>query len=122
LLESRTVNRTATFVFFLGDRFFGTLTAHVHGEEAKDYGFTSALSVALLKLMQPSLMPMLQPREHQGRPEDFPIAAAPAGRASITLLPGAMQVPHNPAMTAEMLTKMLQGPAVPDTNAAERGE
>ncbi|MEO7426169.1 MAG: glycosyl transferase family 51, partial [Fibrobacteria bacterium] len=122
LLESRTVNRTATFVFVLGDRFFGTLTAHVHGEVAKDYGFTSALSVALLKLMQPSLMPMLQPREHQGRPEDFPIAAAPAGRASITLLPGAMQVPHNPAMTAEMLSKMLQGPAVPDTNAAERGE
>ncbi|MEO6096494.1 MAG: transglycosylase domain-containing protein, partial [Fibrobacteria bacterium] len=35
LLESRTVNRTATFVFFLGDRFFGTLTAHVHGQEAE---------------------------------------------------------------------------------------
>ncbi|HKP95224.1 MAG TPA: transglycosylase domain-containing protein [Fibrobacteria bacterium] len=117
LLESRTVNRTATFVFYLGDRFFGTLTAHVHGEGAKDYGFTSSLPVALLKLMGPSLMPMLQPREHQGRPEDFPIAAAEAGGSAL-LVPAAMQVPHNPAMTAETLSKLLQGPAVPDTNAS----
>src|SRR5674476_498522 len=27
--ESRPVNRSATFVFFIGDRFFGTLTAFV---------------------------------------------------------------------------------------------
>ncbi len=121
LLESRTVNRTATFVFFLGDRFFGTLTAHVHGEEAKEYGFTSALSVAILKLMEPDLMPMLQPRERQGRPEDFPIAA-PEARGNALLVPAAMMVPHHPAMTTEMLSKMLQGPAVPDTNAANPAE
>lgn len=118
LLESRTVNRTATFVFFLGDRFFGTLTAHVHGEEAKDYGFTSSLPVALLKLLRPSLMPMLQPRETHGRPEDFPIAS-PYGEGGADggtpPRPSVLRVPRNPAITAETLSKMLQGPAVPDT-------
>ena len=117
LLESRTVNRTATFVFYLGDRFFGTLTAHVHGEQAKDYGFTSALPVALLRLMGPSLMPMLRPREHEGRPEDFPIAA-PGPRNNVFMLPGPRQAPGNSALDARTLSKMLQGPAVPDTNAA----
>lgn len=118
LLESRTVNRTATFVFFLGDRFFGTLTAHVHGDEAKNYGFTSSLPVALLKLMGPSLMPMLQPRATHGRPEDFPIASpygadgAVGGRPP---MPAVLQVPRNPAMTAETLSRLLQGPSVPDT-------
>ena len=62
LLESRVVNRTATFVFFLGDRFFGTLTAHVHGEQAEEYGFTSSLPVQLLRMMAPDLMPMLMER------------------------------------------------------------
>jgi membrane peptidoglycan carboxypeptidase len=114
LLESRTVNRTATFVFFLGDRFFGTLTAHVHGEEAKDYGFTSALSVALLKIMGPSLMPMLQARDSQGRPGDLPIAAEEA-EGKGPAVPAMLLAPGNPAMTAETMTKMLQGPSVPDT-------
>jgi membrane peptidoglycan carboxypeptidase len=120
LLESRTVNRTATFVFFLGDRFFGTLTAHVHGQEAEKYGFTSSLPVALLKLMGPSLMPMLQNREVHGRPEDFPIAVEPQENGA-PRMPSALRVPRNPAMTAETLSKMLQGPAVPDTNAGGRG-
>ena len=29
LIESRVVNRAAVFVFFIGDRFFGTITAYV---------------------------------------------------------------------------------------------
>ncbi|HEY3599870.1 MAG TPA: transglycosylase domain-containing protein, partial [Paraburkholderia sp.] len=49
LIESRKVNRTATFVFVLGDRFYGTLTAYVHEPYAARYDFTSALSVQLLK-------------------------------------------------------------------------
>jgi membrane peptidoglycan carboxypeptidase len=121
LLESRTVNRTATFVFFLGDRFFGTLTAHVHGEEAKDYGFTSSLPVALLKLMGPSLMPMLLARETHGRPEDFPVAPPVPESGAPLPVPSALRVPSHPAMTAETLSKMLQGPAVPDTNAGVPG-
>jgi membrane peptidoglycan carboxypeptidase len=119
VLESRTVNRTATFVFYLGDRFFGTFTAHVHGQEAADYGFTSSLPVAILKAMAPDLMPMLQPREHQGRPDDFPIALQ-EDRVGLAAGRSVLRVPENRVMTPESISNMLLGPAVPDTNAARK--
>ncbi|MDP2785750.1 MAG: transglycosylase domain-containing protein [Sulfurimicrobium sp.] len=56
--ESRTVNRSATFVFFMGDRFFGTLTAFVPGASAADYKFTSGLSAQILKFLLPTLKPL----------------------------------------------------------------
>jgi hypothetical protein len=115
LLESRAVNRTATFVFFLGDRFFGTLTAHVHGEEADKYGFTSALPVSILKIMAPQLMPLLAPRERHGRPEDFPVAADVEEPRRMT---APLAAPRRQAVDAATLSKMLLGPAVPDTNQA----
>jgi membrane peptidoglycan carboxypeptidase len=59
LLESRVVNRSATFVFLIGDRFFGTLTAYVHEPYAADYTFTSALMVQLLKSLIPALQPVV---------------------------------------------------------------
>jgi membrane peptidoglycan carboxypeptidase len=59
LIESRKVNRSATFVFAMGDRFYGTLTAWVHEPYAAHYEFTSALSVQLLKSMAPVLQPLL---------------------------------------------------------------
>ncbi|HEY1229867.1 MAG TPA: transglycosylase domain-containing protein, partial [Ramlibacter sp.] len=43
LIESRYVNRSATFVFNIGERFFGSMTAYVHGPESAHYDFTSAL-------------------------------------------------------------------------------
>jgi hypothetical protein len=54
------VNRSATFVFFIGDRFFGTMTAYVHEPYAASYKFTSALSVQLLKSLTPTLLPMME--------------------------------------------------------------
>ena len=62
LLESRVVNRSATFVFNIGERYFGSITAYVHGPQAANYDFTSALPVQLLKLLAPSLMPLMEPR------------------------------------------------------------
>ncbi|MFM0392421.1 transglycosylase domain-containing protein [Paraburkholderia phytofirmans] len=59
LIESRKVNRSATFVFAMGDRFYGTLTAWVHEPYAAHYEFTSALSVQLLKSLAPVLQPLL---------------------------------------------------------------
>ncbi len=61
LIESRYVNRSATFVFNIGERFFGSMTAYVHGPQAKDYDFTSALPVQLLTVLAPSLMPLIEP-------------------------------------------------------------
>ncbi|MDD5325435.1 MAG: transglycosylase domain-containing protein [Polaromonas sp.] len=60
LISSRAVNRSATFVFLLGDHFFGTITAYVHEPYAADYKFTSALTVQLLKSLMPALLPMMQ--------------------------------------------------------------
>ncbi|MDX5480280.1 MAG: transglycosylase domain-containing protein [Hymenobacteraceae bacterium] len=60
-IASRAINRTATFVFVLGDRHFGTLTAFVPGRESADFHFTSSLPVQVLKGMAPILEPYLDP-------------------------------------------------------------
>jgi membrane peptidoglycan carboxypeptidase len=61
LVSSRVVNRSATFMFSIGERFFGAFTAFVPGEKAASYDFTSGLPVQLLTLLAPRLMPLLEP-------------------------------------------------------------
>ncbi|UTW13968.1 penicillin-binding protein [Marinobacterium rhizophilum] len=68
VINSRVLNRTATFVFYLGPNHFGTLTAFVPGSDAKDFKFTSALPVQVLKGMAPILQPYLQPGSQCGAP------------------------------------------------------
>ncbi len=63
LLESRVVNRTATFIFVIDDRFYGVITAYVHGPDAASFGFTSSLPSQIFKTLAPTLSPLL------GRPE-----------------------------------------------------
>jgi membrane peptidoglycan carboxypeptidase len=58
--SSRPVDRTATFVFFLGDHLYGTVTAYVAGAQATRYDFTSELAVQVLKVLQPALMPLIR--------------------------------------------------------------
>jgi hypothetical protein len=60
LTGSRVVSRAATFVFFLGDRFYGVVTAYVTGPEAARYQFTSALPVQVLKGLAPTLTPYFE--------------------------------------------------------------
>ncbi|WP_254050869.1 transglycosylase domain-containing protein [Zoogloea sp. LCSB751] len=69
------LNRTATFVFYLGPRHFGTLTAYVIGPDAARYHFTSALPVQILKSMGPLLLPALEP----GTEKRCPAPPASAG-------------------------------------------
>ncbi|WP_448093894.1 transglycosylase domain-containing protein [Pseudomonas lini] len=64
ILSSKSINRTATFVFYIGDRHFGTLTAYVPGRTAENFKFTSALPTQVLKGMAPILTPYLQPGTH----------------------------------------------------------
>lgn len=61
ILSSKSINRTATFVFYIGEHHFGTLTAYVPGASAQGFKFTSALPVQVLKGMAPILTPYLQP-------------------------------------------------------------
>ena len=60
---SRVMNRAATFAFYLGDRFYGVVTAFVPGGKAAGYDFTSALPVQILKELQPALLPMIAGKE-----------------------------------------------------------
>ncbi|MGF6275713.1 membrane peptidoglycan carboxypeptidase [Massilia sp. UYP11] len=77
LVESRYVNRSATFVFNIGERFYGSMTAYVHGPQSEHYDFTSALPVQLLATLAPSLMPMIEPAPPGATP------AAPAQRQCV---------------------------------------
>jgi len=55
VISSRPVDRTAVFVFYIGDRFYGTIVAYVQGEESDNYSFTSSLPVAILKFLAPAI-------------------------------------------------------------------
>ncbi len=55
LIGSKAVSRTATFVFMIGDRYYGTVLAFVPGSKAASYSFTSALAVQVLKDLTPQL-------------------------------------------------------------------
>ena len=66
LVRSKSVSRTATFVFFIGDRYFGVITAYVPGQTAQNYNFTSALPVQILKNLAPHLNPYLDPLNAKG--------------------------------------------------------
>ncbi|MDR7149267.1 membrane peptidoglycan carboxypeptidase [Hydrogenophaga palleronii] len=59
------LNRTATFVFHLGPRYFGTVTAYVVGPNAARYRFTSGLPVQILSSMGPVLRPYLDASQAQ---------------------------------------------------------
>ena len=55
VIEDRAIDRTATVVFFIGDRFYGTVTAYVSGPVADRYGFSSSLPLQILKMLGPML-------------------------------------------------------------------
>lgn len=63
---SRVVSRSATFVFLIGERHFGTLMAYVQGPDAASYRFTSALPTQLLRALAPTLMPLVEPQAGPG--------------------------------------------------------
>ncbi|MGE0426779.1 MAG: transglycosylase domain-containing protein [Hydrogenophaga sp.] len=66
--SGQAMNRTATFVFYLGPRHFGTITAYVVGPDAAQYRFTSGLPVQILRSMGPVLLAHLDGRPDSGCP------------------------------------------------------
>ncbi|MCY1227880.1 hypothetical protein D9M72_401710 [compost metagenome] len=58
LISSRSVNRSATFVFTLGDRFFGTVVVNAREPYAARYSYTSALAVRVLRAIAPQISAM----------------------------------------------------------------
>jgi membrane peptidoglycan carboxypeptidase len=60
--SAKVMNRAATFAFYIGDRFYGVVTAFVPGSKAAGYDFTSALPVQIMKEMEPVLRPLISDR------------------------------------------------------------
>ncbi len=58
-IGSKATSRTAAFVFFIGDRFFGTVVAFVPGAEAGSYRFTSALPVQVFTRLMAEVRPLV---------------------------------------------------------------
>ena len=63
--ERKEVSRSAAFAFFIGERFFGVITAHVPGVNVEGHRFTSALPVQVLKALEPALRPMVRDKATQ---------------------------------------------------------
>ncbi|MDP2715382.1 transglycosylase domain-containing protein [Rheinheimera sp.] len=59
-ISSKALNRTATYVFYLGASHFGVLTAYVADETAEQFSFTSALPLQVLNSMAPILVPYIE--------------------------------------------------------------
>jgi membrane peptidoglycan carboxypeptidase len=73
VIGDKAVSRTATFVFMIGDRFYGTVVAFVPGSKAASYKFTSALAVQIFKDLTPQLKPLISQAEAK---TERPILAA----------------------------------------------
>jgi hypothetical protein len=64
------VNRSATLVFLIGERYFGTMMAYVHEPYAANYKFTSAMPAQLLKVLTPVLLPLVDGGGCSAAPDD----------------------------------------------------
>lgn len=62
-VQSRALNRTATFAFYFSDKYFGVISVYLPGNAAADYFFTSALPLQVLNGMAPLLMPLLKQQD-----------------------------------------------------------
>jgi membrane peptidoglycan carboxypeptidase len=80
--KAKEVSRSAAFAFFLGDRFFGVVTAHVPGVNAAKYRFTSALPTQVLKALEPDLAALLAEPSPVPVPAEGQRLAAAEGEAS----------------------------------------
>ncbi|GGW48964.1 transglycosylase domain-containing protein [Alishewanella tabrizica] len=62
-VQSRALNRTATFAFYFSDKYFGVISVYLPGNAAADYFFTSALPLQVLNGMSPLIMPLLKQQD-----------------------------------------------------------
>ena len=86
LIDTHPVDRTATFVFFLGDRLYGTVTAFVPGAQAASYHFTSSLAVLLLTTLAPELQALIEKSRDAAatQPQFVTLTGEPAQRKQLS--------------------------------------
>jgi membrane peptidoglycan carboxypeptidase len=80
LIGAQFISRAAVFTFFMGERYFGVMTAYVAGKDAGSYQFTSSLPVQIVRFLQPTLTPLLnRPVESDGNSLPEPKIALVSG-------------------------------------------
>ncbi|MGH7888550.1 MAG: hypothetical protein ACREPG_11830, partial [Candidatus Binatia bacterium] len=96
VVTSRATNRTATFVFYIGTRYFGVITAYVQGREAGNYHFTSGLPVTVLKYLAPAILARLENKPIE-QPAISPLQTTPvrAGVQTISAAPSSSGAPNS---------------------------
>ncbi|WP_062804569.1 transglycosylase domain-containing protein [Cupriavidus necator] len=128
LISSRSVNRSATFVFTLGERFFGTVVVNVREPYAARYSFTSALAVRVLRAVAPQVSAMApggdRPllRCHDAAPglrtPRVPAMTTPADAVPGATLAQGLQSLQGPARSGTPNTAAVpQAPAAPEVPA-----
>ncbi len=95
VLSETPISRSATFVFFLGDRFHGTLTVYVGGTQSAHYSFTSALPVTLLSRLGPELTPI--------------VGATRNPDSDVEVTKAVPKKPRRPAQRARALPQVVDG-------------
>src|SRR4029078_10321562 len=92
VISSPATNRTSGFVFYIGNRYYGVITAFVQGRQAGNYKFTSALPVTILRFLAPTLNakwqgkgPATQPEEKLERPGAAQISGNPVQSSTFQL-------------------------------------
>ena len=74
---SKVRNRTATFVFNFGERYFGTMVAYAGEENAEGEEFTSSLPVQAFKEIMKDLTPLLEAQQTPTAPAPQTVPAQP---------------------------------------------
>ncbi|MCX7097469.1 MAG: transglycosylase domain-containing protein [Methylococcales bacterium] len=113
LLESKFISRAAVFTFFIGERFFGVITAYVEGDNAGLYHFTSSLPVQIVKFLKPVLTPLINnipPVKKPENPEAKPVAKVEVAETVIPVV--APPVIKKPKPLAKPLTVKAAKPAL----------
>lgn len=59
VLNSSPLNRTATFVFHIGNNWFGSMTVYVDQDQADQSSFTSSLAVTIFNLLAEKIKPII---------------------------------------------------------------
>src|SRR5262245_25484448 len=105
LIASRPVSRTAAFVFYVGDRYYGVVTASVLGSQSGNYVFTSALPLEVLRRFALGLP------GNRGAPPDLVALDSPAGAVRESAPPPAPPaVTPSPASTAGAGAQSVSSP------------
>ena len=119
VISSRPIDRTAVFVFYIADRFFGVITVFVPGKEAGDYGFTSSLPVAILKLLAPDIEKLWPQPKSPAQAKNIVLVSnshsnKPAGPGSLEpAKPAALVVAPNPKQpSAKVIQTIPTEPAI----------